>query len=467
MTTSAAIVTNGGSNMHYSASICLARRREDLEIFLVRRSPSTSFLSGFHAFPGGLMEPEDQRDGEVLSQHLRRAAARETEEEVGVTVDANALITLGQWVAPAYLVRRLTTEYFLSWIDAQTPQVDPNQGELDQGEWMTPGAALSRWHGGELLLAPPTRVLLSLLHEHREHPETVQLNVAEAAGEEPTLSAIRSDLMMIPLRTPTLPPATHTNAYVLGAKSLIVVEPASPHPDVRDYLYRYIDERLTEGASVKAVVLTHHHHDHIGGAHPFAQRYAAPIWAHPETASRVPFEVDHHLDEGDIIETDPGSRWLVLHTPGHAPGHLCLLHQTTRSMVVGDMVAGLGSILVEPNDGDMTDYLESLRRMITYNPSCLLPSHGPPIGGAIEKLEQYIEHRLARESSIIDVLRGGETDFMAILALVYADVPAVLRGGPGGGIAGLSLRSHLIKLEREGRVGRVDDQWSWHDTTDR
>ena len=136
-------------------------------------------------------------------------------------------------------------------------------------------------------------------------------------------------------------------------------------------------------------------------------------------------------------------------------------------MVVGDMVAGLGSILVEPNDGDMTDYLESLRRMITYNPSCLLPSHGPPIGGAIEKLEQYIEHRLARESSIVDVLRGGETDFMAILALVYADVPAVLRGGPGGGIAGLSLRSHLIKLEREGRVGRVDDQWSWHDTTDR
>ena len=115
----------------------------------------------------------------------------------------------------------------------------------------------------------------------------------------------------------------------------------------------------------------------------------------------------------------------------------------------------------------MAEYLASLRRMVTYAPSCLLPSHGPPIGGAVEKLEHYVKHRLAREASVIDVLRGGETDFMDLLAQVYADVPTFLRGGPSGGIAGLSLRSHLHKLEDEGRVGRTDDQWTWLDTTDR
>lgn len=452
--------------MHHSASICLARRREKLEIYLVRRSPSTSFLSGFHAFPGGLVEPEDRVDGEDLNEIIRRAATRETKEEVGVTIESSALIEMGDWIAPAYLVRQMTTRYFLSWIDDQVPDVDPSEGELDQGEWVSPRAALERWEQGLMLLAPPTRVLLNLLNEHEDNPESIRLNIPEADGEEPTLSAIRPDLMMIPLRTPTLPPATHTNAYVLGRTDLIIVEPASPHPEVRDDLYGYVDRRMAHGARIKAVVLTHHHHDHIGGAHAFAERYSVPIWAHSETACRVPLEIDRHLSEGDILESDPGDRWLVLHTPGHAPGHICLLNEANRTMVVGDMVAGLGSILVEPNDGDMAAYLDSLRRMATYAPSCLLPSHGPPIGGAVAKLEQYITHRLAREASLVTALRKGETAFLSLLAEVYADVPAMLRGGPTGGIAGLSLQSHLIKLEQEGRVGRVDDQWRWLDTTE-
>ena len=161
--------------------------------------------------------------------------------------------------------------------------------------------------------------------------------------------------------------------------------------------------------------------------------------------------VDTLIDEGDLIETSCGQSWTVIHTPGHAPGHICLMEKSRRLMVAGDMVAGLGSILIEPNDGNMKAYLESLERMKALAPDCLMPSHGPYIAHATHKLDQYIRHRLARESSVLAALETASS-FLDILEQVYADTPAFLKQGPTGGLAGLSLRSHLEKLSEEGIV---------------
>jgi len=447
--------------MQHAASLVLLRQRNTTEVYWVRRRPETSFLSGFHAFPGGLVEDCDWDDTDSEHTAIKRAALRETFEEVGVDVNERHLDYLGRWIAPPYLVRAFSTHYFLCRQGDLEPHVDDDNPELDDGEWIRPEDALNRWADGDVLIAPPTRALLNALVSQNGDLTEHSFPEPESSGIEPTLSAIRHDLMMIPLRTPTLPPATHTNTYILGRDVIFIVEPASPHTSALDELFAYLDQRLEDGAQLKAILLTHHHHDHIGGVKQTARRYNLPVWAHEETANRVPFTIHRTLNDGEVIESDPGTKWEVLHTPGHAPGHLCFLDQVTKSMVVGDMVAGLGSILVEPNDGDMTQYLESLERMRLLNPSCLLPSHGPPIGGADAKLSQYIDHRLAREADLVDALRRGLELLPDLVNAVYQDVPAPLRSGPSGGLAGMSLMSHLIKLKKESRVNHEGDRWKW------
>ena len=447
--------------MHHSASLILMRNRPEPELYWVRRASDTTFLSGYYAFPGGFVDASDWSEPEDIRGAARNAALRETHEEVGIDLGDRPPTYLGRWIAPPYLVKKLTTHYFLAWADGLDPAVDDGNPELDAGEWIRPRDALERWRTGQALMAPPTRVLIEALAEHDGVPPDSVFESAEAHGEEPTLSAVRRNLMMIPLLTPTLPPATHTNCYVLGDDVLLIVEPASPHPSVMSGLFSYLDQRIGEGATLKAILLTHHHHDHIGGVMATVERYGLPVWAHEKTAQRVPFPIDRLLEDGEDIEADPGSRWRVVYTPGHAPGHICFLSEDSGDMVVGDMVAGVGSILVEPTDGDMALYLDSLARMRTFGPTSLLPSHGPAIGGADAKLAQYIDHRLQREATLIEGLNAGMNTLKALVDHVYTDVPAGLRAGPDGGLAGLSLRSHLDKLERDGLVTHDAQSWTW------
>src|SRR5262249_24119949 len=136
------------------------------------------------------------------------------------------------------------------------------------------------------------------------------------------------------------------------------------------------------GRTLLAIVLTHHHPDHVGGAEFFARELGLPIWAHRETAARLPrLTVSRLLEEGDHIELGgpSPSRWRVLHTPGHAPGHVCLFDAERRTVVVGDMVASVGTILIEPKDGDMAAYLQELERLASLDAELALPAHGDPI----------------------------------------------------------------------------------------
>jgi glyoxylase-like metal-dependent hydrolase (beta-lactamase superfamily II) len=139
-----------------------------------------------------------------------------------------------------------------------------------------------------------------------------------------------------------------------------------------------------------------------------------------------------------------------VHTPGHDPGHLVYLDLETRAVIAGDLVAGLGTILVDPDEGSMALYLQSLARVKALTPSALLPSHGGVIGGAREKLDEYVAHRLWREGRVLDAVGDAPRSLDALLPLAYADVaPSIFP------IARMSLRAHLVKLVDEGRV-RLD-----------
>jgi glyoxylase-like metal-dependent hydrolase (beta-lactamase superfamily II) len=272
---------------------------------------------------------------------------------------------------------------------------------------------------------------------------------------------VATTIEMLPVRTPTLPPATQTNTFLVGTGEAVLIEPATPYRDEQDVMVEWVQGARLRGIEPIAILATHHHPDHVGGAMTLRKRLQLPLWAHAMTAQRLDgiVEVDRLIQDGERLELEgptPTSLTAV-HTPGHAPGHLCFIDGASGMMIAGDMVASVGTILVEPNDGDMLLYLESLRTMSTLEPVALLPAHGDVIDEPQAILRFYIEHRLMREAKVLDALRARGTPSRPrhLVASAYDDTPKALWPLALG-----SIEAHLIKLEREGRVRKEGDRWA-------
>jgi len=267
-------------------------------------------------------------------------------------------------------------------------------------------------------------------------------------GPPPELRPVAPGIRVLALRTPTLPPAAHTNIYLVGPEAgpVAVIDPGSPYPDQQAIL-----DRVLESAPPCVVLLTHHHGDHVGGAAALAERWSVPIAAHPATARRLAgrVAVTHHLEDGD---TAYGVN--AIFTPGHAEGHLC--YAVGGATIAGDMVAGVGTILIDPSEGDMAVYLASLERLLARPPMMLLPAHGPEIADGHGKLSEYLAHRRMREALVAAALRDTPRTLGELVAEAYHDTPSALWG-----LAERSLLAHLVKLAREQRaVDRGDGRWS-------
>jgi glyoxylase-like metal-dependent hydrolase (beta-lactamase superfamily II) len=271
------------------------------------------------------------------------------------------------------------------------------------------------------------------------------------------IDTVGEGIERLSLRTPTLPPATETNSYLVGhGGAFYVVEPATPYRPEQRTLFERVRERIAQGESLLGAILTHHHLDHVGAAQAFRTEFGAPLLAHPRTRDRLAgtLAIDATLDEGDTLLEGTVH---VLHTPGHAPGHLCLWHPRDRWLVAGDMDASVGTILNDPDDeGDMRVYLRELARLAALDPRRLLPAHGDPIDDAVARLEFYVSHRLAREAKVLAALPadGTAVDLAAIVPVAYADTPPLLWP-----LAGKSARAHLAKLAEDGVVLAGKGSW--------
>ncbi|GEJ57583.1 hypothetical protein AMYX_23240 [Anaeromyxobacter diazotrophicus] len=451
------------------------------------------FAGGFQAFPGGRLDPEDARvavpgfAGEAAA--LRACAAREIFEETGVLlargpalhaearaegrrsilagalgfgdflarhgleVDGARLLDAGRWITPPQFPLRYDAHVFLAELPrGEAAEVWP--GELASGEWIAAAEAEARWARGEVLLHPPNLWGVQCLAAAAPPACLARLRAPPATeGFITRRVEFQRGLFLAALRTPTLPPATHTNCWMpaLEGGGLALVDPGSPWPEEQAFLERVLDDLAADGLAPREIWLTHAHPDHVGAVAALRARHPLVLRAHPDAAARLPPGLGEVTPLADGERLD--GRWRALHTPGHALGHVAFLDERTGALLAGDMVSTLSTIVIDPPEGDMAVYLRSLERLVAAGPHTLFPAHGPPTQGAAEKLAEYLAHRREREAKVLAAAEEpGSLD--EVTARAYADAPA-----PMLPFAARSCLASLLKLEREGRVARDREVW--------
>jgi glyoxylase-like metal-dependent hydrolase (beta-lactamase superfamily II)/8-oxo-dGTP pyrophosphatase MutT (NUDIX family) len=408
-------------------------------------------MPGNLAFPGGKLEPADEPARE---RALARCASREMEEETGLPIAPSRWIDAGVRTTPPIFAVRFRTRFFVTEIppDAVVPTAPPDAGEIESIELVDPRRVLADWESGAALVPPPLLPILRLLRDDSTgNVAIVATKIAEINGAEDPSPRIEfvPGIWVVPQATRTLPPASCTNVWMPGGRAFLVLDPGSADSAENERLLAVVARRVAWGDRVAAVLLTHHHRDHVSGAATVADALGAPVWAHAETFARVPkFAppiVTRTLADGERIDLD-GMTLDVLHTPGHAPGHLALFDSARRVLLAGDLVSGLSTILVGDGPGDMDDYLASLRRVAALRPTVVLPSHGPPLPG--EAPHTTAAHREEREAKVLAALDGTAPQSLAAVAeAAYADSPSAPTF-----LRELQARSHLARLMRRGIV---------------
>ena len=482
-----------------AAAVILLRQNTDPanpEVFWVKRSDKLAFLGGFHAFPGGQIDADDAavnvRDApNPETAAMISGAARELFEELGVLavrggetltkgqrvsllddlesgrmtwsklldhyelhLDANDFTYAGRWVTPPFNARRFDTWFFL--VNCP-PRQEPNviAGELSSGEWLTARDAYDRWLHDQVVAVPPTlHALRTLAAGITPNLSERFLSIPQAHGEPARRITFRPNYICFPVRAPTRPPATHTCCYlVYNSKEILIFDPGSPYEDEQEALAACVDEMIGEGRQVREIILTHLHPDHVGGVNALKAHLggSVPVAAHAQTADALSdVHVDRLIEDNDVIALagEPRIQLRALHTPGHALGHLCFHDEARGVLLTGDNIVGIGSVLIDPPQGNMRVYLQSLERMRSLpNLGVLFGGHGPAIATPYQKIDEYIAHRLERERNILDTVRSGITDPKDIVAHVYTDVSPKAHG-----MAERAVIAHLEKLHDDGLI---------------
>jgi glyoxylase-like metal-dependent hydrolase (beta-lactamase superfamily II)/8-oxo-dGTP pyrophosphatase MutT (NUDIX family) len=499
------------STIPQAASVLLARGPGSTELLIVRRAETLRFFGGFLAFPGGKVAPADfhinflpsERDtgAKPAPSSSRIAAVRELFEETGVLLarrpdgsfpasgseldrlrrevvaervpfaDALAqlgvaprdadLICIGELTTPAFSPLRFATTFFMAHVPPnQTAEVWP--GELEEGYWADAALLVKQWTRGEFLVTPPTIMMLQLIAGRPVDEAAAVLGPVLRSLAEGTMHPIyfAPGVQLLPLRTEVLPPSTHTNAYLVGRELMYLLDPGTTIPEEQQHLFRVLDAHQEAGRRLTAVVLSHHHPDHVGAAAACAKRYAVPVWAHPLTAraQEGKVQINHTIRDEESLPLgtapDGTSAWHLraLHTPGHAPGHLAFYEPHYRLLFAGDMVSTMTSVVIGPPDGDLAVYLNSLRRLREYPCRLLLPSHGNATARPLQTIDDCISHRLKREEQLIEVLSGGPQRIADVAIEMYRGLPTELMR-----FAELQVLAGLRKLEQEGRAEVVGD----------
>jgi glyoxylase-like metal-dependent hydrolase (beta-lactamase superfamily II) len=240
-----------------------------------------------------------------------------------------------------------------------------------------------------------------------------------------------------------------TNTYLVGIDEVAVIDPG---PDIAKHVSAIVGASMKE--RVRWVLLTHTHPDHSPATAALVKATGAEVLAF--TKRDPDLKVDRAITDGDTIDGTE-FRLEVLHTPGHAPNHLCFFLDEERILFTGDTILdGMYSVVSPKTGGDMAKYLATLERLKKMRLSKIAPGHGDVIEEPRARIDDYLQHRLAREKQILGILKKGPARIKDIVATLYPDTPEPLLD-----VAGKQVHAHLLKLRAEGKVTGQSAKSAW------
>jgi glyoxylase-like metal-dependent hydrolase (beta-lactamase superfamily II)/8-oxo-dGTP pyrophosphatase MutT (NUDIX family) len=474
---------SGQSELHLTQAVAAIRESfEELGILLARRADGT------HA------------DASDLARLDRHAPLLPQCRAQGLTLAADAVFVLAHWITDRDLPRRFDVPFLVARMPANQSPVADEREQFDP-VWVRPAEALARHGEGQFFMIFPTVRTLERLQTHADVAAVLQ---ACAATEEPLWTscpragllagkearymeheapygelalvcpdgqvlhaldwqarqpaALLRNVMRLTAPNPSVMTGPGTNSYLVGdaLSGYIVIDPGPDEPEHIDRLWR------AAGGDIRMIVCTHSHADHSPGARPLQAMCRAaehgrtpPILglpSAPTARASSHFTPDESLADGALLTLSCPSTELthtlkVIHTPGHAANHLCLVLLEDGLLFSGDHILNGSTTMIDPPDGDMTAYLDSLDVLSAacaeHGVEFILPAHGHVLGDARAAIAHLKKHRLQREAKVLRAMQAlpqGTLDDW--VARAYDDVPE--RIWP---LAKRSLLAHVQRIE--------------------
>jgi ribonuclease/clavin/mitogillin len=431
------------------------------EIFAIQRQNYLKAFPGYWAFPGGKVEKEDAQfvidDPRLhkLDPRLISALNREGQEELGVDLleqvkqgNVSQIHCLGCAITPDFNPYRFAT-YFFKVDFKKKIQFKVDQNEALQAFWINNTDLLARYNKGEILAVPPVIKVIEALGKNPELTAISDLNFEyDSSRYVPYIESIKSVRQIMPL-SHTLPPATRTNAFLLGDGDhpKILVDPS---PKIEEY------EKFKNTINLfgfDKIMLTHHHPDHHENSTQLAKDFNIPILLSLDTFNRL-INIDQNyfkeirteiIKEGDVLTRWLGKDIVVYEVPGHDEGQLALAPVDMSWFLAGDLFQGVGTVVIGGDEGDMAKYFQTLEKVILLNPKVVFPSHGIGLGGT-DIIQRTLEHRRVRENQVLTLFQEGKSED-EMLAVIYTEIPEELKP-----FAMKNIMKHLDKLRADGKI---------------
>ncbi|QFS88908.1 MULTISPECIES: MBL fold metallo-hydrolase [unclassified Marinobacter] len=445
---------------------------------------------------GKLVGADHQVHGERQALFRDEVSLAQLCEKHGLVVPLDRLAYLSHWVTPPGPPRRFDTRFFVAV--APEGQVAGHDGqETIDHVWISPAQALEEHRAGQRLLGLPTIRTLRVLcdfsstaelmrYAHANPPEAFPTDPWPALRKgkpvmlEPNAPAydeavkldpdgegttraeivpgqpveVAAGVVRLTAPNPGMMTGPGTNTYILGFERFTVIDPGPANS-------AHIDAILeVTGGVVDQVLVTHTHLDHSPAVSVLKERTGCRVfgWPAPEGAGQdQSFKADDEPEHGDLIVSEAGIL-KVIHTPGHASNHLCFLLTDQELLFSGDHIMQGSTVVINPPDGDMKAYVESLYELLEEPVRFIAPAHGFLMGQPEAVIDYLITHRLSREHKIFRSLQAlAPVSLKDLTAKAYDDVPAAIHG-----LAARSALAHLLKLEAEQRAYQSDNLWHTH-----